>query len=236
MIALLASVLGTALLGSPHCAGMCGGFVVFYSGQAPDRARRWLAHAAYSVGRLVSYAALGALAGALGAGVERLGAAAGLARAAAVGAGALMVLWGGAALLRALGARLPELPLPAGGPRPVAGALRALREQPAAARALALGLLSTLLPCGFLYAYVAVAAGTGSAALGALTLTAFWLGTLPVMTGLGLVAQRAFGPLRRYLPVATATVLIAVGALMVAGRLQPGGLPGHPACCDKPVH
>jgi hypothetical protein len=232
MIALLASVLGTTLLGSPHCAGMCGGFVAFYSGQEQDRARRWLAHAAYNGGRLVSYATLGALAGALGAGIDKLGAAAGLTRTAAILAGALMVVWGGATLLRALGVRLPGLPVPVTH-GPISGALKALRAQPAAVRALALGLFSTLLPCGFLYVYVTIAAGTGSAARGALAMAVFWLGTVPVMAGLGLVAQRAFGPLRRYLPAATAGLLIVVGLLMVGGRLQPRGVHGHPACCDK---
>ena len=34
MTALIASVLGASLLGSAHCAGMCGGFVAFYAGGA----------------------------------------------------------------------------------------------------------------------------------------------------------------------------------------------------------
>jgi sulfite exporter TauE/SafE len=224
------SVLGTALLGSPHCAAMCGGFVCFYSGQEPDRARRWLAHAGYNGGRLISYAALGALAGALGAGVDRIGALAGLSRSAAVMAGILMVAWGGVGVLRALGVRVPAPRLVPGSSHGlIAAALRKLAAQPAAVRALTLGLLSTLLPCGFLYAYVTVAAGTGSAVSGALAMSAFWLGTLPVMTGLGLLTQRAFGPLRKLLPAATAGVLIVLGLLMIAGRLQPELSRGHPA-------
>ncbi|MBI5836875.1 MAG: sulfite exporter TauE/SafE family protein [Candidatus Eisenbacteria bacterium] len=233
MLALVSTVLASALLGSPHCAAMCGGFVCFYSGQESGRSR-WLAHAAYNGGRLVSYTALGAIAGLVGARVERLGATVGISRGAAILAGALMVAWGGAALLRALGVRLPGgLGETARGP--VAAALRGLREQPPELRALALGLLSTLLPCGFLYAYVAIAAGTGSPWMGALAMAVFWAGTVPVMTGLGLVAQRALGPLRRHLPVATAGLLVVLGLLTMAGKLRPGLMTGSPKtdCCEQ---
>jgi sulfite exporter TauE/SafE len=83
------------------------------------------------------------------------------------------------------------------------------------------------LPCGFLYAFVAVAAGTGSAAGGLLVMAAFWTGTLPVMAGLGLIAQRALGPLRRRLPVITASILVVVGLLAVSGVLRPKGMHHH---------
>ncbi|MBE7450024.1 MAG: sulfite exporter TauE/SafE family protein [Kofleriaceae bacterium] len=44
----------------------------------------------------------------------------------------------------------------------------------ARARAALLGLLSAALPCGWLWAFVVVAAGTGSPVGGALVMTAFW--------------------------------------------------------------
>ncbi len=218
MIALVGSVLGASLLGSPHCAGMCGGFVVFYAGQESGSRRPW-PHLAYNGGRLLSYVALGAVAGALGAGVDRIGAAAGIGRAAAILAGLLMVTWGGLTLLRALGVRLPTTIAPAALHRAVAGAMRALHARPPEVRALALGLLSTLLPCGWLYAFATTAAATGAAATGALVMAAFWLGTLPVMAGFGLLAQRAVGPLRRRLPAFTAAALVVVGLLTMAGRI-----------------
>jgi sulfite exporter TauE/SafE len=86
-------------------------------------------------------------------------------------------------------------------------------------RAGALGLLTTLLPCGWLYAFVVTAAGTGHPARGALVMTAFWLGTLPVMIGVGLGAQRMFGPLRRRLPVVSAAALVVIGLLSIGGKL-----------------
>jgi hypothetical protein len=198
---------------------MCGPFVCFYSGTG-EKPRAW-AHVAYNGGRLVSYLVLGAIAGAIGAGVDRMGAAAGVSRAAAVLAGAVMLAWGGAMLLSAAGVRLPEGGAASFARRRIAGAVRALHAQPPEARGLALGLLTTLLPCGFLYGFVAVAAGTGSWASGLGVMAVFWAGTLPVMAGFGLVAQRALGPLRRRLPIFTAVILIAFGLAAVYLALQP---------------
>ena len=69
MTALIATVLGASLLGSAHCAGMCGGFVAFYAGGAASLRGRaaWSCHLAYNGGRLAAYATLGGAAGLLGA-------------------------------------------------------------------------------------------------------------------------------------------------------------------------
>ena len=86
--ALLGTVFMASLAGSLHCAGMCGGFVAFYSGTEPGRrGRRYLAHLTYNGGRLTSYLILGALAGLLGAAVDLAGSMAGVQRFAAIAAG-----------------------------------------------------------------------------------------------------------------------------------------------------
>ena len=219
MIALAASVFLASLLGSMHCAGMCGGFVCFYSGQ--EGRRRGLGHAAYNLGRLASYALLGLLAGAAGHVLDRAGAAAGLHRAAAIASGAVMVAWGAFALAAALGARIPAPRAPVFLRERFAGAMRAVHAQPPAARALVLGLVTSLLPCGWLWVYVATAAGTGTVGGALLVMTAFWAGTLPMMAGLGVLAQGAFGSLRRRLPVVTASILVVLGLLTLGGKFVP---------------
>jgi len=223
VIALLGTVLGASLLGSPHCVAMCGGFVCFYSGEG--RRVSPFAHVAYHASRLAGYAALGALAGMLGAGVDRAGAWGGVHRSAAIVSGVLLVVWGLAALAGALGARLPAFAAPAWTHGTLGRALRLLRDQPPAVRAAAIGGLSGLLPCGFLYAYVAIAAGTGSAAAGTLVMLAFGLGTVPVLAGLGVAARGLLAPLGRRVPVATAVLLLVFGALTLAGKF--GALGAH---------
>jgi sulfite exporter TauE/SafE len=211
-------ILVASLLGSPHCAGMCGGFVAFYTGQS-STGPAWPAHLAYNAGRFASYVTLGAIAGGLGAGINRIGAAAGIARAAAIGAGLVMIGWGIATLLLARGIRVPFASGRLLG-RISQGLIGRLRRHPPALRALLLGLFTTLLPCGWLYAFVATAAGTGSVAGGSLTMAVFWIGTVPMMAGLGLAGQRIFGPLRRHLPSITAAALVIIGLLLVTGRLS----------------
>jgi sulfite exporter TauE/SafE len=72
-----------------------------------------------------------------------------------------------------------------------------------------------------LYAFVAAAGGTGSPVTGAFVMLIFWTGTLPVMVTLGFTLQRLAGPMRRALPLVTASVVVAIGLLTIAGRLRP---------------
>ena len=223
MTALIATVLGASLLGSAHCAGMCGGFVGFYAGGAAGLRGRtaWLAHLAYNGGRLAAYVTLGAAAGLLGAALDTTGGVLlGVQRATAIVSGVLITFWGLHTLLEALGVRTWRLGAPA--PlRALAGrGIGAVAGAPPLARALVVGLATGLLPCGWLYAFVVTAAGTGSALGGAALMAAFWLGTLPAMVSVGVGLQVLAGPLRRHLPVVCATAMIVVGLLAVGGRLH----------------
>jgi len=221
MMALFATVFGASLLGSVHCAGMCGGFIAFYAGSdASDDRARWLGHIAYSVGRLLTYSLLGLAAGLLGNAVDLAGSAAGVGRVAAVLAGLSMVAWGTVGVLRALGLGLPHLPLPARIERLYAKSLQAMRGRPPVVRAALLGLASTLLPCGWLYAFAVTAAGTASPLWGAAVMASFWLGTLPMLVVLGAAVQQLAGPLRRHLPALSALALVCVGLMAVTQRMQ----------------
>ena len=55
----------------------------------------------------------------------------------------------------------------------------------------------------------------------ATVMAAFWLGTVPLMAAVGLGAQRLLGRFRTRLPVVTASVLVILGVLTVAGRFTP---------------
>jgi uncharacterized protein len=211
-----------SLVGSPHCAAMCGPFLAFAAaGSAePGSAPRWTATSGYHAGRLIAYLGLGLAAGALGAGVERLGALAGIGRLAAVVAGVVMVAWGLDTVLAWHGFR-SRLHAPAAMQRALGSAARRAASMPAGTRALVTGLATALLPCGWLYAFVAAAGGTGTPVRAALVMVVFWSGTLPVMVTVGLGLQRLAGPMRRALPLVTASVVVAIGLLTIAGRLRP---------------
>ncbi len=216
MLALAGTVFVASLAGSLHCAGMCGGLVAF----AAAGGRGAPVHLAYHGGRLLSYAALGLASGAFGAAVDLGGSAVGVKQGAAVLAGGLMVAFGVVVLLRWRGVRVPHPPAPAFVRDGFGRLMKRTQAQPPVMRAATIGLLTAFLPCGWLYAFVVTAAGTASPWLGALAMTAFWAGTVPVLAALGVGVQKLAGPLRRHLPVATALALVVVGLATVFGRLQ----------------
>lgn len=236
-MSLVAAVLLASLLGSVHCAAMCGGFVCFYGGGTPSGADRApvARHAAYNAGRLVAYVLLGAVAGAVGGRVDHLGATTGVSRAAAILAGALMVCWGAFRLAAQYGVRVPRLGASGVLQARVGGALRAIGGWSPAWRAGAVGLLSALLPCGWLYTFVVTAGGTGSVAWGALVMLVFWAGTLPMMLALGAGIQRATGPLQRRLPALSAALVVIIGLLSIGGHLRVSPTGGAPHAAHAPT-
>ena len=216
---LLAGILLASLLGSIHCAGMCGPFTCVYSGPRGD-APRFGAHAAYNAGRLVSYVVLGTIAGTIGARVDDFGRFAGVAHLAALVAGCLMVAWAAATIGATLGLRIPFTLAPEWARRILGSVLYSASRQPPELRALLLGLLTTLLPCGWLYTFVVVAGSTGNGLAGATVMAVFWVGTVPMLLAIGVGAARLIGPLARRLPVVSAAVVLVLGLLTITGKLR----------------
>lgn len=224
MIAVLSAVLVASLVGSLHCVGMCGGLVAFAAGSAPP-GRRVLAHAAYHGSRGLAYLLLGAISGSLGAAVDLGGGLLGVSRMAALVAGVGMLVFGAVALARARGVPLrwlvqAERRLTGGRVQHLVQAgLQLATQRSPLHRALLVGSVSAVLPCGWLYAFVISAAGAGSPAAGAAVMAAFWLGTVPALLGVGMGVQLITERLRRHIPAATAVLLMIVGVAALAGRV-----------------
>jgi uncharacterized protein len=219
----LAGLAGSAM----HCAPMCGGFVL---GQVADGMARLpagrLCESArigqalllpYHAGRLVTYSALGAIAGLLGSGLGLLGRLAPVSAALLFFAAALLA---GHALLRLAPNGFAARLLPhAGAPR-LSRLLRGGARRIGTARGgwqggLMLGLLLGLLPCGLLYAVLAAAAASGSPARGALAMLVFGLGTIPSLVGVGLAGHVAAGRARGLVARLAPGVLLANAVLLV---------------------
>jgi sulfite exporter TauE/SafE len=212
------SVLVASFVGSLHCAGMCGPLAGFCSGSTAGGSAV-SRDAIYHGARLAAYATLGVIGGALGSGLDLAGAQVGLGRVAAIVAGATMLVWGGTMLVGATGTQLP-FQVPAGMKRALHRVLGRLQSRPPTVRALLLGLGSALLPCGWLYAFVLVAAGTGSVVGGAATMAAFWLGTVPALVGVSLGTRALAVTVARRLPVLGAAALLAVGVTTILSRMD----------------
>jgi len=220
MLPLVSAVFAASLLGSLHCAGMCGAFVAFAvgSGSKEGVSRRTL-HTAYHLGRLVTYTLLGAIAGSIGAAVDLGGAQAGVSRLAAIIAGATMTLFGIGMLLKTRGIRLPRAPIPLFMAKALERGHRIAMKRGPIARALIIGLMTTLLPCGWLYAFAVVAAGTADTFQGTAVMAVFWVGTVPILVAVGEGVRKLAGFAGRLFPELASIGIIAVGLMSTAGRL-----------------
>jgi sulfite exporter TauE/SafE len=211
----VASIFVASLLGSVHCAAMCGAFACMCAPRSgKDVVRTQLA---YHAGRLMAYISLGLLAGAVGSAINRAGAMMGIGRGAAIAGGLIMIAWAAARLASASGASVPSLPAWSAGV--IGKALLRAPVRTPAGRAAATGLITTLIPCGWLYAFTATAAATGATLWGAAVMAVFWLGTVPALATVAAGAQTVLTR-GRLATIATIAVLV-IGALSVAGRLSP---------------
>ena len=216
---LLSSVFVASLLGSLHCVGMCGPFALL-AGTDPQRKSAAIGPTVfYSVGRLVTYAIIGVLFGSLGLAINRGSSSwTQWQQAATFLAGGLMIVVGLIALGRVCGLRI-QLPAAAA---PLQKFLhrnfqRTLKLPPIP-RAIAIGMLTSLMPCGWLYTFAIAAAGTGGPILGMAVMVAFWAGTVPIMTGLMLGINQISQAVQRKIPMLMAVLVIVIGLFTMAHR------------------
>lgn len=171
---LLWLALVTGLVGSLHCAGMCGPIafslpfredgaaVGFYTGRL-----------LYNSGRLVGYGILGALTGAFGNALGLVG----FQQELGIIAGSLLVL---VVVFSWLGKNrsIPWISTWSGA---VQKGFARFYANSGNSSLLAIGVLNGFLPCGLVYTALAIALSSGYAAEGALVMVVFGLGTFPMM-------------------------------------------------------
>jgi len=195
------------LLGSPHCVAMCGPFALACGGRVGSTV-------SWHSGKLLTYALLGALAGWLGDVIP------GPNWAASVVSGALVV-WFAAALA----GWAPEPTVKVPGLTRLAA--RAAEREDFASR-FTFGLANGLLPCGLVYATLGMSVASGRWWTGALVMTAFGLGTVPLLSAVALGARRLTdqkGWVRR----AVALIVLVAGLWAVSQRsaMGAGGTADH---------
>ncbi len=201
MLSSLSAAALAGLVGSPHCMGMCGGFAT-----ACGAGRKG---AAWHVGRLTTYAILGALAGTFGAILP------GPPWASAVVSSVLLV-WFAAALAGLVPE--PRIRLPG-----LTRISTRVHRREGFGPGLLLGLSTGLLPCGLVYAALAIPIASGSALAGALSMVAFGLGTVPALIAMSMGARRLLMRDLRARRILAASVLL-LGLVSVGMRhgVRPG--------------
>jgi uncharacterized protein len=202
--ALLSGVLVASIVGSLHCVAMCGPLVGMHSGMRTLRMA-----VLHSLGRLSTYVLLGAAAGLVGSALDLAGQVASVQRTAAIVAAVVIVVI----------AVWPLVVKQRGPSRsPFGAVLVRIRPRSEARRAWLVGTLTGLLPCGWLWAFVVMAAATASPLAGAVVMATFWGGTAPAMIGVVRFAGPLVARVRARMPVVTAVVLVGVGLGTLALR------------------
>ncbi len=203
------------LFSTVHCIGMCGGIMGALAYSLPAEVRSRPARLGtyvlgYNLGRIVSYTLAGAVVGMVGERMYRLLSPVGgyhaLQIAAALlvtGAGLYLAGWFPKfALMERIGVPLWRRLEPLG---------RKLLPVRGISNAFVYGLIWGWLPCGLVYSALLLTVTADGPAAGAAFMAAFGLGTLPAVTGTGMLVNRLARLTRRpYLRQAAGVVLIAL--------------------------
>lgn len=203
------------LVGSSHCAAMCGGIAAAFATRPVHSSGLVNRTLRFNLGRLAGYAVVGAL---LHAVLVAGGSLVPLTRA-SLGLRLLAAVFMAALAGRLLTGRDP-LGLDRAGLafwRRVAPLSGGARRLPEAVRPVALGLVWGFMPCGLVYSVLLIAAAAPDLGAAALTMAGFWAGTLPalvaVSTGSGIGLARLLG---------TRYVAPAAGLIVLAGAIATG--------------
>lgn len=221
------------LLGSAHCIGMCGPFALAIgAGSANFRGNLWR-QLIYTGGRIFTYATLGAMAGFGGWRLAQ-------SIPAIVNVPAILaVLAGGLLLFQGLLAAdfIPRGVRGRGSSLCLGGSLLAtFLSEPRWNRVFLAGVFTGFLPCGLVYAFLALAGSSANLLTAMATMAVFGAGTAPIMilTGCGgslmsLANRRRLHKIAAWCVVLTGAVSLArgFGFLHIPGWFD---APGCPYC------
>ena len=218
------------LVGSLHCAGMCGPLALALPAAGNTTPGYVLGRVAYNTGRIVTYCLLGIVFGLAGwtfllAGLQRW----------------VSIALGVALLFGLFASRKLALS------RPVTFAVNQLKTRMSVllrrrsfAGLAVLGLLNGLLPCGLVYVACAGAAATGGTLAGASYMTAFGIGTVPMMLSISLSGKLVPPSLRLKLVKTIPGCVFLLGTLLILRGmslgipyLSPDMSGSGPSCCHK---
>lgn len=229
--------LALGFIGSTHCVGMCGPFVLGYT-RAENNS--WYSHVLYGLGRATTYAFMGFVASIFGEVLQQL-----------VGVRAVILILAGLIMLYLSLGQLHLLPirlLPIQNWRWYQKSIRLLFSSNTWYRTYPLGVLLGFIPCGLTASALSLAI-TQPVASATLGMFIFGLGTMPAMVSFGLMIQRLKIPrLERDMAILMAilgslTVWMGLHNLGWAAappqkqllmRLHPRSVPGKES--DMPMH
>lgn len=227
------------LAASPHCIGMCGGVVAAMTlGRSGSTRGELLAfHLLYNAGRIITYTALGAVAGYIGTGLYLLSLKT-VSLWLSLGVNVVILLLGLATFLSA--GRWSLFSLEFGTGEKLMRLLQLMIGRGGVLWGLPIGMVLGFMPCGLVYGALLNAVGTASPMLGGATMAALGLGTMPALLCFGWISGLLSARLRRWLFRIAALCIALMGTVGLWRTLdRMGYLPGDgthpPACCPSPL-
>lgn len=225
----LLSGLVLGLIGSVHCAGMCGPLALALPGSGRTTCGYFAGRVVYNLGRILTYCLFGVVFGLAGrtlvlAGVQRwVSITLGIALLSGLFSSRKLALWGPViCLVGRLKIRMGNL----------------LRRR-SFSSLLGLGLLNGLLPCGLVYVACAGAVAAGDFYSGFGYMAGFGLGTAPTMLGISLSGRLVPTRLRLQLRKAIPVSVFVLGSLLILRGLGLGipylspDLAAGVSCCHR---
>jgi sulfite exporter TauE/SafE len=200
------------LVGSLHCAGMCGPLALALPRSRTARRTFLLGRLAYNAGRVSTYIILGILFGFFGKGFSLAGAQ----RFLSIGFGTLILATLFCSRKRTMSVLLGRVVSSV--KRPISHFLKT----PTFSSLLMLGSLNGLLPCGLVYAASAMAGTLGNPLAAGAFMLLFGLGTAPMMLAIALSGKPFQLSLRLRLQPLIPLTLFLLGSLLILRGLSLG--------------
>lgn len=210
------SAIVVGLVGSLHCAGMCGPIAI----ALPLSDRSWFARISggilYNSGRAITYALLGAIFGLLGMGIA-LG---GMQQWASILLGIIMILSVLVPRIGSVNTGISRIVDPVASPLKKAfGKLLLNRTH---SSLFLIGILNGFLPCGLVYIALAGALVMSNIYQGALYMLLFGLGTLPMMLAISVAGNMISGTFRKRLSRIIPWFIVLLGILFILRGMNLG--------------
>lgn len=197
------------LLGSMHCLGMCGPIAMALPVNTMNVWVKAMKYLVYNIGRVVTYAMLGFIAGIIGRGFVF----AGLQQGMSIAAGLLIILSVVMLYYPMRNNWFSGLTLPFY--QRVKSSFIHYFQHPNGYGLFALGLINGLLPCGMIYAALLGAIATGDALQGIYFMIFFGLGTIPLMLAVSFAGNMLGLKAKNVLNKLSPLVAICIGVLLI---------------------
>ncbi len=215
-MAILLSALVLGLMGSFHCAGMCGPIAIALPLHGNTVPQKIFGGTLYNVGRTITYGIMGAIFGLLGQGIQMIG----VQQKISVIMGVVMIV---SVLFPALFKNQYRMDKSmfsfVGKLKKRIGEMFSIRSF---SSLFFIGMLNGLLPCGLVYMAIAGAIGTGNAAEGTLYMILFGLGTIPMLLTISLAGNIMSQAIRRKINKLIPVMVVVVGLLFILRGLSLG--------------